>query len=416
MLIILVLIFGLYLVKIAPYHIYTLTLTEGVNTRFLKMKPSTKSYYDGNEYQELQVDSIQKLSDGLYKNFHIKNFLIPLPIGNSTFSMIPKIKTELMQLKLGAQFLDQKNIEHFDFVIEREIKFETENGNQEIFLLPYFKNYINKKNINEIWKDLFSRKLSLPSNEGKGFYESLKILDSVSYQELVYNLYVLFNRTKLIPPSISQMQYYENSNIGIVRFEESNSKLLSERIYILNQGIIYPISMKTKLDSPMGRFYRNKFIKDIMYKNSNKDSSIAIYAEYKNLEYVNRIDQKGMIYLYSAWSHDLENKDFIRIIINFLERGKSNIKYLRPFYEYAYKHFGSSFSGESEFLLESNTEKLKRKMNEELEQEISKELKVEKTSSDGTFSSSEEKIKYNLQKAKENKINSDDKSNQLSIE
>lgn len=63
-----------------------------------------------------------------------------------------------------------------------------------------------------------------------------------------------------------------------------------------------------------------------------------------------------MIYLYSAWSHDLNNRDFVRVIILFLERGKLNLKYLKPFYEFAYRKFGSTLSSASGYLNETAAE------------------------------------------------------------
>jgi len=49
------LVLATYLVSIAPYHIYTLTLTEGVDTRFLKMSPSPKVFYDGATYELMEL-------------------------------------------------------------------------------------------------------------------------------------------------------------------------------------------------------------------------------------------------------------------------------------------------------------------------------------------------------------------------
>jgi hypothetical protein len=81
---------------------------------------------------------------------------------------------------------------------------------------------------------------------------------------------------------------------------------------------------------------------------------------------------------------------------------------LKPFYEYAYKKFGSNLSGENDLLLETSDELLKRKMKEELENEVKKEEEINTLKSEGNFSSPDEKIKFYLQKAKEKKTNSDD--------
>jgi hypothetical protein len=92
------------------------------------------------------------------------------------------------------------------------------------------------------------------------------------------------------------------------------------------------------------------------------------------------------------------------------------LKYLTPFYEFAYRKFGSTLSSDSGYLNETATEVLKRRMNEELEKEVSQESQNKGPKFEGQFSTPEEKIEYNLQKAKDNKVNSDDNEKVLSIE
>ena len=52
-------------------------------------------------------------------------------------------------------------------------------------------------------------------------------------------------------------------------------------------------------------------------------------------------------------------------------------------------------------------------LEEELEEEVKKEEQKKNAQFEGNFGSPEEKIKYYLQKAKENKVNSDDKEKVL---
>jgi hypothetical protein len=88
-------------------------------------------------------------------------------------------------------------------------------------------------------------------------------------------------------------------------------------------------------------------------------------------------------------------------MIRFLERGKNKKVYLDPLYKYGYEHYGTSFSNLLEKLRETEKEKLDRKVKEE-EQFKRKSLEditildeVEK------FESNEEKIKFYLQKGKD---------------
>ena len=301
-------------------------------------------------------------------------------------------------------------------MIERPYKFETTYGDQKLFILPIFKNYISKKNNQEIWKDLFEKKLSLPSNEGKSFLDSLKTLYNMKYQDLVYNLYILYNRRFLAPDETNALVYYPEKKIGIVELSSPNEKMRIERLFIIENGLLYPFVIKTKIGELAAENFRSKFISEITYNHSSTDSAIPIYARYKQLNFSNRTDQTGMTFLFSAWSHDLSNKDFVRVIILFLERGKLNLKFLKPFYEFAYKKFGSTLSSESGYLEETTAESLKRKISEDLEKEIKKEMDLPVAKIDENFSSDEEKVKFNLQKAKDLKINRDEDEKILTIE
>jgi len=394
------------LMAIAPYHIYTLTLTEGVNTRFLVMKPTASVFYDGHE----ATISDQSSPDQKYffREFHFSNFLLPLPFNHPTFFLIPTIKNESSGTRLGASFLDGKNTELLSFMVEKPYKLETISGDQKIFLLPVFRNHIYRKSEEEVWRDLFSKKLSLPSNVGKSFYESLFALKEVTYNDLVYNLYILYNRTHLFPASTKKVSFNPATKQGILELDSDDPKYRVERLFLIEKGMVYSLTIKTKKGLAQSEDYRNKMLSEVKYKSTTTDSAIPIYAQYKNISYGNRVDQQGMTYLYAAWSHDLGNRDFVRVIILFLERGKSNLKFLKPFYEYAFKKFGSNLSADNEFLLETPDEKLKRRMKEELENEIKKEENANAPKFEGNFSTPDDKIKFYLQKAKEGKQNSDE--------
>ncbi len=408
--------FGIFffLILIAPYHIYTTTISEGIKTTFLDLNPSNSALFDGKENNREDLEMM--LDRSLYENFHFNNFMIPLPLDHSIISLIPEIKIESVGPRLGANFKNSKNQDLFSFIIERPYKFETTTGNQKLFILPIFKNYILKKSNDEIWRDLFVKKLSLPGDDGGSFFASLVYLRDVSYMDLVYQLFILYNRKFLIPENTKSLKFDSKSKVGIIELPHNDSKYSRERLFIIEKGYVYPILITTRQKDQLALNFRTKFIDELKFKSSSKDSAIPIYAKYKQLLYSQRLTQKGMGYLYSAWSHDLDNKDYVRVIILFLERGKLNLKYLNPFYDFAYKKFGSTLSSESGYLNETASEALKRKIETDLENEISQEKNRESTRVDGQFNDPEEKIKYQLQKAKDLKINSDDSEKVLTIE
>lgn len=402
------------LIFVAPYHIYTTTLTEGVETRFLTMNPSVKEMFDGRVIENKEPEEMNDRS--LFSPFHFGHFNLSLPYNHSIYSMIPIIRIETQTPRLGGSFQNSNNIEYFSFMMEKPYRFEASMGEQKLFKLPIFYNYINKKSFNEFWEDLFSRNLILPSNEGKSFVESFLSLKEVSYKELVYNLYILYNRHELIKDDVNSLSFDIGKQLGIIELKNKDDLYKEERIYLVREGFIYPIYIRTRIRDINAQHFRSKFISGLEYEASSKDSAIPIYAKYKQISFQKRLDQQGMMYLYAAWSHDLDNKEYIRMTINFLERGKLNLKYLKPFYEFSYKKFGSSFASVSDYLQENAEETLKRKMQQELESELSQHGREDRTRFEGKFDSDDEKIEFNLQRAKDKNIDVDKDSKMLLME
>jgi len=406
---------GTGMVLLAPYHIYTLTLTDGINSRFLNLLPTRNELYDGSEFKSLQTDQIKNLNDGIFRKIHLSNFEVYLPIDNPAISFIPEIKLESNVHKVGFEFLDLKNNFLFKFLIEKPFKFTSSHGDQKLFLLPVYQHYIQKKDEQEMWKDIFQRKLSLPSNSGKPFIDSFVELRNIKYEELVYNLYILHNRHKFFTKDILKIGYSSELNFGVASVESESKKSFTERVFVIENGVVYPVTITTNTASLIGQSIRTIFLKNLKLKHSKAESAISLSSESRRFSFQNRTDQKGMIYLFAAWSHDFKNKEFLTVIINFLERGKENLKYLKPFYEFAYKQFGTSLSGDKKFQLETAEERLKRLSQEELDQEI-KEASIKANSHDKITDNPEELIDLNLKKAKEQKIDSDEKFKNLSIE
>lgn len=195
--------------------------------------------------------------------------------------------------ELGASFTDNKRNELFNFIIERPVKFDTISGNQKLFILPVFKNHIMRKNLNEMWGDLFYKKLTLPSNLGKGFIDSLMSLKSVSYNDLVYNLYILYNRDHFFPEDTKSIAFNPANNQGLINIKSFDENYRNERIYINAKGMVYAITFKTKIGSLQAERYRDIFLKTINYEESTIDSSIPIYAQYKSIPFAHRLEQKG---------------------------------------------------------------------------------------------------------------------------
>lgn len=404
-----------YLLSIVPYHFYSLALNEGIDSEFLKINKVNGPYVKAGEYKFDGVKGIYNDDQKNWKLFHFHHFKIPLPIRHPYFLVVPDLRTGHDPPELGARMLTpHSKILRASFHTKKSAKFILPLEGSKIFNLPAFRNYILKKKQKEIWKDLFKKDISLKEFSIFNF----NILKEASYKELVYNLFILNMRTKIFPKEAIRIGYFSKRRIGIVETHEEVDSIIKdnykvEHIYFLKEGVIHKVSLKTKSFELVSESFRQRFINKVEFTGSNTEDSIPIYNEYKKLTYRQRLDQEGMIYLFSAWTHDLENENFLREMIQFLERGKKNIVHLQPLYDYAYRKYGSNYSRDGELLKETAQKRLERKTTEELQKEMDKERKRNLQDIEGDFSTDEDQIKYFLQKAKDTGSNLDDGDNVL---
>jgi hypothetical protein len=144
-------------------------------------------------------------------------------------------------------------------------------------------------------------------------------------------------------------------------------------------------------------------------------ASTPIYSDYKQLPFYKKVGQTGLAYLFASWSHHQEDREYLREMIQFMERGKQNQNILRPLYDFAFAKFGTTFSRHEKNRREVASEKLKRKREEELKAEIKAAESLD-YNTETEFTNDQEKIKFFLRKAKDSKEDSDQKRKMLVVD
>jgi hypothetical protein len=142
----------------------------------------------------------------------------------------------------------------------------------------------------------------------------------------------------------------------------------------------------------------------VSFRGGSESLSKILYLEFKNLEYRDQIDHKGMLYLLSAWTHSMNNKNLIVEMIERLEKGFKNQKQLESLYAYALKRYNSTFTRKNiDGLQLSDEVKLRRNIEiEEIKTEKILKSKVNRIIQKRELTE-EEKLKVLLKKAKKNK-------------
>lgn len=333
-------------------------------------------------------------SDFLWKKFFVQNYIIPLPIRHAEFYFVPIVNARDPNAppQLGFTFFGQSKQKVLEIIFHPPQKFERGLSAQKLYQVPFFFEYLKEKKTWEIWQDIFSYDLSTPNAD---------------LQEMAYQLYVLEKRVNYFPSDLKRFFYLEDSERGIIELQNPGANTEKHLVFHLDQGMIHYFSLEVFDADPAYLEMRNLLAKEVHYQEFSEDLSRTIYHEFKALPYHRQISPEGMIYLFSAWSQNLDNRNFLKEMIHYLERGKDNLPQLGPLYDFALSRYHSSFSSKDSRLQEDAEERVRRKSEEERAQQRLNEAQRPIDLDDDKFPSDEEKIHFFLQKAKDQGVDTD---------
>lgn len=395
------------LVRFVPSHYYTVALNQGLESDFLNVRPAEDFYYKG-KVLALEDDLIARQNDRFWRDFHFSHFIVPIPIRHPLFLLRPHIvKNEREEHLLGLALIDQNSREFARLVVKRPRRFDFELGRDQLFELPLFYNKIFSHSFEQMWRDLFTKDLLLRKGD-TNFISNYQKLKDHSLQELAYNLFILRNRQRLFPEIYNYSALYEEKNLGVIHKDStlSDSSYHQEIYYWVSRGIIYPFKFYYLPYSQEALEFRQRFLSSLDYQESSADSALPIYAQYRQLNYQDRISHQGLIYLYMAWSHVPDRESFMREMIRFIERGDEGHLFLDTLYDYAYEKFGTTFSTIHH---ETNPEiYLQERIRQELQEEIERERAREIVVPDDHFNSLEERMLFFLERARNQELKRQD--------
>jgi hypothetical protein len=349
--------------------------------------------YDEKFLRPIELTTIPNYHEDygqLWKQFPIRNSLIPLPTRHPMFQTVPIIEVGSQNTgpQIGMKILDANGRDLTKIYTLPINLYPDYSQGQELFKLPFVKNRILKKNLDSIWKDVFSLHLEVRP----------KTLD-----EMIYDLYILHLRSKLLPEKTVRYGLIQEGKLAVIELSGENKDYMIELVMNQSNGTIYSYILMTEKQNEESLKLRGKFLSSINSSPIDEALGRHLYTEFKQLNFARQVDQEGMVYLFSYWSQNTENPDILREMIFYLERGKKFPQQLKVLYDFAFARFGKTFTTSREFSEnESQDLKLQRKI--ELEA-VEKRQNAERKKMQGNPRpnlSPKEKMNMYLKKAKEN--------------
>jgi hypothetical protein len=282
----------------------------------------------------------------------------------------------------------------------------------KLFSLPYFRKDLAKKPLEQIWKDVFTKEISSIRKASSGWGSYIEAYKKISYKELVYDLYILMLRDNVFSSDVKGFSYEPKKKLGILRFSDDSERMGHEHLLWYEDGLAHVLELKTKNSDLRGDFLRKKFIQGLEYRQTSDMVHVALYAEFKSLPFARQIDQEGLVFLYTAWSHQVYKKEFLRDMISFLERGENNYIHLSPIYNYSLEKYGTTFSSRDR--RESAKERLRRQARQDYLKSLRDAKKGADTGAEDIDSMSDkERVDYYLKNAKEAGSDLDSESDEI---
>lgn len=312
----------------SPYYFYHKVVTENYRSKWYFLENYRPELVTPAPKVELKVPELG--SEELWQNYHFKDTVIPLPVRNPLYYVAPIMsydeKTKKSRLGMMIYGTGYREMSKIYFV--NNMLMSSETRSQELFKLPLAKNIIQGTSEEKVWKDIFEKDLS----------------DwNVAFSQMIYNLYLLQLRSKLFPEGMVSFSALDE-NTGIIKLKSPNKDYVHELVMTRTRGVVYSYLIVTEKNNNESELLRYKFLREISFRPGSESLAGIIYKEFKALPYEKKIGHQGMLFLLSAYSHQMDNKAFLKEMIFYLERGDFNQKQIRPLYEYAAKRYGKVFA------------------------------------------------------------------------
>jgi len=392
--------FSAYSIILAyPYKLFSAWVSGESWNKYYEIKNFRPYLLGFGGKKELIVPVYTEDYPQLWKDFQLGNAYLPLPVRHPMYKTIPLLEIDKKNknpiLGIGIFSPENKKLASL-FLLSSSLREDYSFG-QELFKLPFVRNQIRSIEQNKLWKDVFSLEI---------------VKNPKTLEKMIYELYILHIRSKIIPSQSLTYSLFENQ-MAVIELDSKNKDFKTELVLKLQGDRVYSYILESSNQLEDGRKLRSKYFNRIQFKPLDLAYSRVLYTEFKQLNFSRQFDQEGMLYLYSAWSQDYDQVELLKEMIFYLERGRNSKIHLKNLYEFAYKLYGKTFSTKDVFTgNEDPNLNLQRKIELEKIDKLRKAESSEANSFGEGAVSQEEKQKMNLKKAKEN---AEDNSDELTI-
>jgi hypothetical protein len=171
----------------------------------------------------------------LWKEFPLRNAMMPLPVRHPLFQTVPVVESVDKKAKprLGMSLLNPTGRELSRIYTLPVMVAKDHSQGQELFKLPFVKNRFLKLSQEKLWNDVFSFSIEVKSK---------------SLEEMIYDLYILHLRSKILPKETVRYGLIKEGQ-AIIELESQDKDYIVELVLNYNSGSIYSYVLRTEKNS-----------------------------------------------------------------------------------------------------------------------------------------------------------------------
>jgi len=310
---------------VLPYLFYWSVLTESLPTKGLvSQREKNYSLYSPVNFELSQGEILESN----WRTFHIGEYLLPVPVLNPEFVVIPtpKYRGKGKSPEFGFRIKDTTMTTRFYFSAQRKKAFKRVLSGSKMFELPIVRDIILKKELKTVWYDLFNINLRI----WKG-----------SYKELLYQLYILHLRAHYFPYETESFSYISELGLGVLKVKAKHDAYVHQVFWSFKNGEFSTFQLIYRKGEAADKSFSDHILNKISRIGSSRGDADLLYHEFKVLPFRQKLSPLGITTLYAAWSHWPLNQNFLQEMIWHLERDEHVLFSLNPLYEYVFSQYGS---------------------------------------------------------------------------
>jgi hypothetical protein len=319
---------GYIFAKGYPYRLYSQWASgSGWNKYY------TLSDYKPSYLKPIPIEEIPPYKEDyaqLWRDFPLRNAKIPLPVRHPLFQTVPLVESlgSKSTPQIGIIILSPNDREISRVYTLPDGLAQDYSQGQDLFKLPFVRNRILKYPLDKLWRDVFTYEIKVKAK---------------SLDEMIYDLYLLHIRTKILPKDTLKYGLLKD-NQALIEVASKDKDYIIELVINYDSGSLYSYVLKTEKNNDESRKLRSKFLENVSFSPIDSAMSRFLYTEFKQLNFARQVDQEGMLYLFSAWTQNIGSMEHLKEMIFYLERGRNKGLQLRPLYTFAMKQYGKTFT------------------------------------------------------------------------